>query len=1042
MASRNLISKLAALSSLILLLPLLSTIKVQAANPPIYQETISKTGVNVTTLTTGNIQGGTNQLYLVTIANNRNINVTSVSGLGLSWSEIKSQCSGRNLTGIEIWRAFGSPTSAGPVTVSFAAITWSAVVSASRYSGADPTNPVTGAMGENTLGPNGACSGGVDNANARVTLTSARDNTILFTAVSVRGKTITIPDPDYTQRANNAATDLVGNVTRLYIYDRALSLANSDLLNHTLSGITDWSTAGVVINPVGTLPSPTPTPVPTPTPLPSTSPSPSPPLIGSPVRTYEIPIKVLLIIYDPVLENYEGVKLHEYFTPANYGFYWQDPYELANQLVNDFAIISHENVKYEIVEIIERDEWPLHLNGQRYTDDLYIQEALARNWTLGPGNYNAIINDNNIEQSVNDGKVDEVWLAGAPGFGWWETAMAGNGAYYINGGPIYGVNSKAFVFGGFNYERTADLAIHAQGHKTEDIIKKVYGSWEQEDTHDWNKYTQQDFYLPGKGGIGSVHYAFNAVQPNIDDYDYYSNIYKPTSVKDWQNFPDMTGDTTQENCTLWGCNHDGYIKFWFDHMPQMAGVKEGVLNNWWRYIADVDQYKTRNKFYNPIVASAELTENNAADWSCWAESASCSVSNDSFRVHDGSASLWFVTDGGYDTYVAYPNTGNANWNLQGHSLVFWAYAQNATPYKFQHSSPWIILKNSDGSYFRYQNTKLELQDVMNLALDRWKKFTIPLYGDSVWKRTVVGSPTLSDIDQIEIHADTWDAGFIIYFDGLHFETIDQIPPTVSVTEPTVSSTVSGIVPIKVDATDDSVVNRVDYYFDNIYFGTDAIWPYIYFWDTAINGPGAHTIRVRAVDFVGNETVSDTVTVNVGTSPSPSPIPSPTPSPSPTPTPSPSPSPTNLLLNPGFEIDANNDTRPDNWTSNSRFTRSNAVVRSGSFSGRHRATNNSSYTISQTKTNILAGRTYNFEGWVNIPTTSDAFTFRLQVRWQNSSGNTISTSTIKSYSAATSGWNQALANIVAPTSATRAQIIMNVTSLNATIYVDDFLFRLI
>lgn len=1025
-----------AIISLLLLLVLYSQNYVAAANPPIHQQTVSATGYNVTSLTTATVQGGTNQLYLVSVTSHKNINVTQVTGLGLVWSEIKSQCGGTNQNGTEIWQAFGSPAS-GTVTVTFSAKASSAVASVSRYLGADPVNPTTGVMGENTNGPNGACSGGTINKNAKLTLTSNQNNAVLYTSTSTRNKTISGADPDYTQRANNLATNPSGAKSRLYIHDRIKATAGPDTLNHTLSGTADWVTAGVVINPVGTLPSPTPTPVPTPTPLPSTSPSPSPPLIGSPVRTYEIPIKVLLIIYDPILENYEGVKLHEYFTPANYGFYWQDPYELANQLVNDFAIISHENVKYEIVEIIERDEWPLHLNGQRYTDDLYIQEALARNWTLGPGNYNAIINDNNIEQSVNDGKVDEVWLAGAPGFGWWETAMAGNGAYYINGDPIYGVNSKAFVFGGFNYERTADLAIHAQGHKTEDIIKKVYGSWEQEDTHDWNKYTQQDFYLPGKGGIGSVHYAFNAVQPNIDDYDYYSNIYKPTSVKDWQNFPDMTGDTTQENCTLWGCNHDGYIKFWFDHMPQMAGVKEGILNNWWRYIADVDQYKTRNKFYNPTVASAELTENNAADWSCWAESASCSVSNDSFRVHDGSASLWFVTDGGYDTYVAYPNTGNANWNLQGHSLVFWAYAQNATPYKFQHSSPWIILKNSDGSYFRYQNTKLELQDVMNLALDRWKKFTIPLYGDSVWKRTVVGSPTLSDIDQIEIHADTWDAGFIIYFDGLHFETIDQTLPIVSVTEPAGSSIVSGIVPIKVEATDDSVVNRVDYYIDNIYFGTDAIAPYIYFWNTAINGPGSHTIRVRAVDFVGHETVSETVTVNVGTPPSPSPIPSPTPTPTPTPSPSPT---ANLILNPGFELDTNGDGKPDNWSVNANFSRSNLSVHSGLYSGRHFATSNPSYAVNQIVTGIVAGTNYKFEGWVNIPSTSDGFTFKIQFTWKKSGGANISTKVVKTYSASTAGWNLASVTAVAPPQAAKANIQMKVSSLNASIYIDDFLFQ--
>jgi thermitase len=147
---------------------------------------------------------------------------------------------------------------------------------------------------------------------------------------------------------------------------------------------------------------------------------------------------------------------------------------------------------------------------------------------------------------------------------------------------------------------------------------------------------------------------------------------------------------------------------------------------------------------------------------------------------------------------------------------------------------------------------------------------------------------------------------------------------------------------------------------------------------------------------------------------------------------------NLLKNASFELDANADTRPDDWTSNSKFTRNNTVTYSGSYVGRHRATDNGNYIIGQSVT-VAAGSAYQFAGWVNIPSTSDAFKFKLEVRWKNSSGSTISTTTIKSYTAATSGWNLATGSLTAPTGATSATIRMNVSSLNATIYVDDFLF---
>jgi hypothetical protein len=170
-----------------------------------------------------------------------------------------------------------------------------------------------------------------------------------------------------------------------------------------------------------------------------------------------------------------------------------------------------------------------------------------------------------------------------------------------------------------------------------------------------------------------------------------------------------------------------------------------------------------------------------------------------------------------------------------------------------------------------------------------------------------------------------------------------------------------------------------------------------------------------------------------------PSPSPTATASPTPTNIPSAS--NLLKNASFELDANGDNRPDNWTSNSKFTRSSAVVHAGSYAGRFRATDNSGATIFQTVPQLTAGTTYTFADWVNIPSTSDSFTFKLQVRWRNASNNTIRTDTIKSYTDDTKGtWNEVRRSLVAPAGTTSAQVRMVVSSLNATVYVDDFVFQ--
>ena len=149
---------------------------------------------------------------------------------------------------------------------------------------------------------------------------------------------------------------------------------------------------------------------------------------------------------------------------------------------------------------------------------------------------------------------------------------------------------------------------------------------------------------------------------------------------------------------------------------------------------------------------------------------------------------------------------------------------------------------------------------------------------------------------------------------------------------------------------------------------------------------------------------------------------------------------NRLLNPGFELDANNDTRPDNWTANTAVTRSNALARSDTYAMRHFDTTNAGYTITQVVSGLTAATTYTFAGWTNIPSTGDTFTFTIRIRWRNASNTILRTDNVKVYNTSTSGWDKATASLVAPAGTTNAQVQMVVSSLNATIYVDDFALR--
>ncbi len=150
----------------------------------------------------------------------------------------------------------------------------------------------------------------------------------------------------------------------------------------------------------------------------------------------------------------------------------------------------------------------------------------------------------------------------------------------------------------------------------------------------------------------------------------------------------------------------------------------------------------------------------------------------------------------------------------------------------------------------------------------------------------------------------------------------------------------------------------------------------------------------------------------------------------------------MLENGDFESDDNNDGRPDSWDDSGYATRKSQITHSGRFALEHYASDDATYAIDQTIQNLEAGTQYDFSGWVNIPPSNDVFgyEFDLEVRWQNSNKQEISTSTLQKFTEATNGWHHVATTLSAPVGTTNAKVRMEVDSLNAIIFVDDFAFR--
>ena len=143
---------------------------------------------------------------------------------------------------------------------------------------------------------------------------------------------------------------------------------------------------------------------------------------------------------------------------------------------------------------------------------------------------------------------------------------------------------------------------------------------------------------------------------------------------------------------------------------------------------------------------------------------------------------------------------------------------------------------------------------------------------------------------------------------------------------------------------------------------------------------------------------------------------------------------NLLTNGDFESGTLGGSPPA-WTPNPSFTTSDASVNGGSFSGRHFSTAEAGYKIEQ-DVGATAGTSYNFSAWANRLPTTDAFKVVLKVQWRTAS-KAITTVTIGKITKATpEGWRNYVRSLVAPAGTVHARVSMVVSSLTATVYVDD------
>jgi hypothetical protein len=302
-----------------------------------------------------------------------------------------------------------------------------------------------------------------------------------------------------------------------------------------------------------------------------------------PRATSSVAPRVLVVNFDPIIESEDGKRLHRVLA-------WNDPRDLTDGYIADLMECSGGYVRYKIVDWQDVDAFPIKKDGFRYSEQTYLQNWRHRGGWHQPDavDYRAILQGFDVPGRIDRDEIDEVWLWGFPYAGFWESTMAGRGAYFCNSPPVENIQtSRIFVTMGFNYERGVGEMLESFGHRVESILRHVFGSWEPRESHAWNRFTLYDKVAPGRAGCGNVHFAPNSER----DYDWGNRRSVWSTCDDWLNYPDLTGERRQVNCQEWGNGEiRAHHRWWLRHLPRAQGRTAGKLDNWWAYVVDFNRY--------------------------------------------------------------------------------------------------------------------------------------------------------------------------------------------------------------------------------------------------------------------------------------------------------------------------------------------------------------------------------------------------------------------------------------------------------------------
>ena len=294
--------------------------------------------------------------------------------------------------------------------------------------------------------------------------------------------------------------------------------------------------------------------------------------------------KIGLLVIDPVLPGNQRLR-------QTMG--WHDPDNLISALIDDLREVSHGYANYIVTERIEMNEFPVKQDGFRYSAGDYLRRWQTHAPFHMPDavNYHAIVDQFDLIQKIDKGVFDEVWAICFPWGGFYESRMAGPGAFFCNAPPLEGSQhvSRRFIIMCYSYERGVGEMLESYGHRAESILEEQFRQIPAPNNL-WRRYTLYDKIAPGMAEVGNIHFAPNSLK----DYEWGSMRPVPSRCRNWVHFPDLSGDPVMVDSREWGGGDiRAHHRWWFGLLPHVSGTTAGISNNWWEYIVDPNRVTRR-----------------------------------------------------------------------------------------------------------------------------------------------------------------------------------------------------------------------------------------------------------------------------------------------------------------------------------------------------------------------------------------------------------------------------------------------------------------